>query len=392
MIYRTNPRNQEQLSILGYGCLRFSRKGTSIDQEKAEQEMRIAIEHGVNYFDTAYTYGGSEVCLGKFLAKGYRDKVHIATKLPHYYIKKEDDIERYFREQLERLQTDHVEYYLMHMLNDIAAWERLQSLKITEWIANKKAQGQIQNIGFSFHGNTDNFLKILEAYDWDFCQIQYNYMDEHSQAGRKGLVRAHEKGMPVIIMEPLRGGRLVQGLPKSAVKLLEREEPRRSPAEWGLRWLWNQPEITVVLSGMNDASQVEENVRIASQTEAGCMDKNEMEVIEKVKAEINHCMKVPCTGCGYCMPCPGGVDIPGCFSAYNTRYTDSWFQGMKAYVMCTTLKTNPTNASKCLKCGKCEQHCPQSIAIRKELEQVKKHMENPVYHMAKAIAMRIGKY
>ncbi len=392
MIYRTNPRNQEQLSILGYGCLRFSRKGTSIDQEKAEQEMRIAIEDGVNYFDTAYTYGGSEVCLGKFLAKGYRDKVHIATKLPHYYIKKEDDIERYFREQLERLQTDHVEYYLMHMLNDIAAWERLQSLKITEWIANKKAQGQIQNIGFSFHGNTDNFLKILEAYDWDFCQIQYNYMDEHSQAGRKGLVRAHEKGMPVIIMEPLRGGRLVQGLPKSAVNLLEREEPRRSPAEWGLRWLWNQPEVTVVLSGMNDASQVEENVRIASQTEAGCMDKNEMEVIEKVKAEINHCMKVPCTGCGYCMPCPGGVDIPGCFSAYNTRYTDSWFQGMKAYVMCTTLKTNPTNASKCLKCGKCEQHCPQSIAIRKELEQVKKHMENPVYHMAKAIAMRIGKY
>lgn len=392
MIYRTNPGNQEQLSILGYGCLRFSRKGTGIDQAKAEQEMKIALAHGVNYFDTAYTYGGSEVCLGKFLAKGYRDQVNIATKLPHYYIKREEDIERYFREQLERLQTDHVEYYLMHMLNDIAAWERLQSLKITEWIADKKAQGQIQNIGFSFHGNTENFLKILEAYDWDFCQIQYNYMDEHSQAGRKGLKRAHEKGMAVIIMEPLRGGRLVQGLPKSAVKLLEREEPRRSPAEWGLRWLWNQPEVTVVLSGMNDSLQVEENVRIASQTEAGCMDSHELEVIEKVKAEINRCMRVPCTGCGYCMPCPGGVDIPGCFSAYNTRYTDSWFQGMKAYVMCTTLKTNPTNASKCLKCGKCEQHCPQSIAIRSELEQVKKHMENPLYHIAKAIAGRIGKY
>lgn len=392
MIYRANPRNQEQLSILGYGCLRFSRKGTGIDQAKAEQEMKIALAHGVNYFDTAYTYGGSEVCLGKFLAKGYRDQVNIATKLPHYYIKKEEEIERYFREQLERLQTDHVEYYLMHMLNDIAAWERLQSLKITEWIADKKAQGQIQNIGFSFHGNTENFLKILEAYDWDFCQIQYNYMDEHSQAGRKGLKRAHEKGMAVIIMEPLRGGRLVQGLPKSAVKLLEREEPRRSPAEWGLRWLWNQPEVTVVLSGMNDSLQVEENVRIASQTEAGCMDSHELEVIEKVKAEINHCMRVPCTGCGYCMPCPGGVDIPGCFSAYNTRYTDSWFQGMKAYVMCTTLKTNPTNASKCLKCGKCEQHCPQSIAIRSKLEQVKKHMENPLYHIAKAIAGRIGKY
>ena len=148
----------------------------------------------------------------------------------------------------------------------------------------------------------------------------------------------------------------------------------------------------MVLSGMNDVLQVEENVRIASETEAGCMDSHELEVIEKVKAEINRYMRVPCTGCGYCMPCPGGVDIPGCFSAYNTRYTDSWFQGMKAYVMCTTLKTNPTNASKCLKCGKCEQHCPQGIAIRKELEQVKKHMENPVYHMAKAIAKRIGKY
>ncbi len=234
MLYRTNARNQQQLSILGYGCLRYSRKGTSIDQAKAEQEMRIAIEHGVNYFDTAYTYGGSEACLGKFLAKGYRDKVNIATKLPHYYVKAQGDMERYFQEQLERLQTDHVEYYLMHMLNDIAAWERLKELGITEWIAKKKEKEQIMNIGFSFHGNTNNFLKILEAYDWDFCQIQYNYMDEHSQAGRKGLMRAHEKGMPVIIMEPLRGGRLVQGLPKTAVRLLERQNPKRSPAEWGL--------------------------------------------------------------------------------------------------------------------------------------------------------------
>ncbi len=392
MLYRTNPVNQKPLSILGYGCLRFSRKGTAIDQAKAEKEMQIAIERGVNYFDTAYTYGGSEVCLGKFLSKGYRDQVNIATKLPHYYIKKAGDMERYFKEQLERLRTDHVEYYLMHMLNDIAAWERLKTLGIAEWIEEKKEKGQIQNIGFSFHGNTENFLKILEAYDWEFCQIQYNYMDEHSQAGRKGLKRANEKGIPVIIMEPLRGGRLVQGLPKTAARLLEQENPRRSPAEWGLRWLWNQEEVTVVLSGMNDAAQVEENVRIASEAEAGCMGSHELEVIEKVKVQINHCMKVPCTGCGYCMPCPAGVDIPGCFSAYNTRYTDSWYQGMKAYIMCTTLKTSPTNASKCLKCGKCEQHCPQGISIRKELEQVKRHMENPVYKIAKIVSRRIGKY
>ena len=391
MLYRTNPKNQKQLSILGYGCLRYSKKGTGIDQAKAEEEMRIAIEHGVNYFDTAYTYGGSEVCLGKFLAKGYRDKVTIATKLPHYFVKERGDMERYLTEQLERLQTDHIEYYLMHMLNDTDAWERLKNLGIKEWIAEKKKQGQIENIGFSFHGSTENFLKILEVYDWDFCQIQYNYLDEHSQAGRRGLKRAHEKGMPVIIMEPLRGGRLVQGLPKTAVKLLEKEEPKRSPAEWGLRWLWDQPEVTVVLSGMNDAAQVEENVRIAHEAEAGCMSDHDRQVIEQLKTEINRYMKVPCTGCSYCMPCPAGVDIPGCFAAYNIRYTDSWYQGMKTYVMCTTLKTNPTNASKCLKCGKCEQHCPQNISIRKELEQVKKHMENPVYHIAKLVSKRIGR-
>lgn len=391
MLYRTNPKNQDQLSILGYGCLRYSKKGTGIDQAKAEEEMRIAIEHGVNYFDTAYTYGGSEVCLGKFLAKGWRDKVNIATKLPHYYVKETGDMERFFTEQLNRLQTDHVEYYLLHMLNDTEAWERLKNLGIKEWIAEKKKKGQIENIGFSFHGSTENFLKILEVYHWDFCQIQYNYLDEHSQAGKRGLKRAHEKGMPVIIMEPLRGGRLVQGLPKTAVKMLEQEKPKRSPAEWGLRWLWDQPEVTVVLSGMNDAAQVEENVRIASEAEPGCMNDHDRDVIEKLKTEINRCMKVPCTGCSYCMPCPAGVDIPGCFAAYNIRYTDSWYQGMKTYIMCTTLKTNPTNASKCLKCGKCEQHCPQNISIREELAQVKKHMENPIYHMAKAVSKRIGK-
>ncbi len=390
MLYRTNPKNRQQLSILGYGCLRFSKKGMSTDQEKAERELLLALENGVNYFDTAYTYSGSEECLGKFLAKGHRDKVNIATKLPHYYLKQPGDMERYFKEQLERLRTDHVEYYLMHMLNDVAAWERIKKLGIVEWIEEKKAKGQIQNIGFSFHGNTDNFLKILEAYDWDFCQIQYNYMDEHSQAGKRGLKRAHEKGIPVIIMEPLRGGRLVQGLPKTAAKILQKTG--YSPAEWGLRWLWNQPEVTVVLSGMNDTEQVRENVRIASKAKAGCMTEKGMAVLEQVKSEINRCMKVPCTGCGYCMPCPGGVDIPGCFAAYNTRYTDSWFSGMKDYFMCTTLRTNPTNASRCLKCGKCEQHCPQKISIRKELEQVKKHMESPVWHLAKAIAGRIGNY
>lgn len=392
MQYRENPRNHQSLSILGYGCLRFSRKGGAIDQKKAEEEMRLAIERGVNYFDTAYTYPGSEEALGTFLAKGYRDKVNIATKLPHYYIKKEGDMERFFQEELKRLKTDHVEYYLMHMLNDIAAWERLTELGIQEWIQEKKAEGKIWNIGFSFHGGTENFIKVLDAYDWDFCQIQYNYMDEHSQAGRRGLLHAAEKGIPVIIMEPLRGGRLVQGLPASAKKIIEQASPRRTAAEWGLKWLWNQPQVTVVLSGMNDTSQVEENVRIASEATEGSMTPEELEIIDKIKSEINKYVKIPCTGCGYCMPCPRGVDIPVAFQTYNTSYTDSYFQGLKAYFMCNALRTNHTGASNCIKCGKCKRHCPQEIDIPQELVKVKRRMENPIYKIARMVASKIGKY
>lgn len=392
MLYRENPRNHQYLSALGYGCLRFSKKGGSIDQKKAEAEMKLAVEQGVNYFDTAYTYPGSEVCLGTFLAKGYRDKVKIATKLPHYYIKTPEDLDRYFSEQLVRLKTDHVEYYLMHMLNDVAALERLKGLGLEAWIAGKKASGAIENIGFSFHGGTESFIRIIDAYDWDFCQIQYNYMDEHSQAGRRGLQYASAKGLPVIIMEPLRGGRLVQGLPVTARKLIERANPKRSPAEWGLRWLWNQPEVTVILSGMNDVSQVVENVRIASESTPNSMGKGELAVIERIKDEINKYVKIPCTGCGYCMPCPKGVDIPVCFQAYNTSYTDSFISGLKAYFMCNALRTNPSGASNCVGCGKCERRCPQNISVPRELGRVKRRMEGPIYKIAQKIAGRIGKY
>ncbi|MGN0341422.1 MAG: aldo/keto reductase [Roseburia sp.] len=390
MLYRENPKNGDKLSILGYGCLRYTKKGTSIDQEKAEREMAAAVEAGVNYFDTAYTYGGSEVCLGKFLAKGYRDKVKIATKLPHYYIKQPGDMQRYFAEELERLQTDHVEYYLMHMLNDVKTWNRLVELGIKDWIAEKKRAGEIQNIGFSFHGGCDQFKKIIDVYDWDFCQIQYNYMDEYTQAGVEGLRYAHAKGLPVIIMEPLRGGRLVNALPKEAQHIFQKANHARSFAEWGLRWLWNQPEVTVVLSGMNDVAQVQENVRIADQSPVGNLTREEQKVFDRVKSAINRKIKVPCTGCGYCMPCPFGVDIPTCFAAYNTRHTDGFYSGMKAYFMCTTLKKNKSNAGKCRQCGRCESHCPQAIEIRKQLRQVKRHMENPVYQIAAVIAKILG--
>ncbi len=382
MQYRTNPRNGDELSVLGYGCMRFTKNGNQIDQEKANREMKIALDAGVNYFDVAYTYAGCEEALGKFI-KEYdcRDRIKIATKLPQYYIKKTEDFDRYFNEELERLGTDHIDYYLMHMLNDPATFARLCDLGLKEWIAQKKAKGQIINIGFSFHGNTVRFKELIDAYDWEFAQVQFNYVDEHSQAGIEGIRYANSKNIPIIIMEPLRGGRLVNNLPKKVVEEFAAMKPERSPAEWGLRWIWNHPEVNIVLSGMNDVAQVQENVRIASDATADSLGEEEMAMYARVLKAFNEGVKVGCTGCGYCQPCPQGVDIPGCFSAYNHTYTDSYFIGMKEYLMCTTLRKDKSYASKCIECGACERRCPQSIEIRRELKNVKKRMENPIYRI-----------
>ena len=312
MQYR-NDRNGNPVSQLGFGCMRFTTRGGSIDYEKAEREILLAIERGVNYFDTAYIYSGSEECLGRVLEENRcRDKVNIATKLPQYVMRSLPQVEKTFREELRRLRTDHIDYYLMHMFTDFSEWENLQRLGIESWIAEQKAAGTIRNIGFSYHGNTEIFLRILNAYDWDFCQIQYNYLDEHSQAGREGLRAAAEKGIPVMIMEPLRGGKLVN-LPEKARQALSESGWQGSAAELGLRWLWDQPEVTCVLSGMNSAEMVEENCRIASEAAAGAFTDAERALVETVKTIIRERQKVGCTGCRYCMPCPQGVDIPGTF-------------------------------------------------------------------------------
>ena len=286
MQYRYD-KNGEPLSILGYGCMRFTKKGGRFDVEKAERELMEAINSGVNYLDTAYIYPGSEVLLGEILERNHcRGKVKLATKLPQYLIKSETALNRYFNEQLSRLRTDFIDYYLMHMLTDAAAWEKLLRLGIKEWIAQKKAEGKIHNIGFSFHGNTEMFLKILDAYDWDFCQIQYNYMDEHTQAGRRGLKAAAEKGIPVIIMEPLRGGKLVELLPEPAKRKIAEDKKHRTPAELAFRWLWDQPEVTCVLSGMNTLEMVRENVNTASEAQAGEFAEEDFALIESVRDEI----------------------------------------------------------------------------------------------------------
>ena len=393
MQYRINPRNGQKLSALGYGCMRFTRKGGGIDQEKANRELKLALDRGVNYFDTAYVYPGSEVCLGNFLeAYHCRDQVNIATKLPHYRAKKREDFDAFFDEELKRLKTDHIDYYLLHMLNDAESFRRLCDMGIEDWVQSKKASGAIRNIGFSFHGGTAQFKALVDAWDWDFCQIQFNYMDERSQAGIDGLNYAHEKGLPVIIMEPLRGGKLVSGLPKDAMREFEQMKPARTPADWGLRWIWNHPQVTVILSGMNDVSQVEENCRIASESLPGALTGAELALYDRVLKAITRRERVGCTGCGYCQPCPRGVDIPTCFAAYNDSYAESLFTGLKEYLMCTTMRKVRSNAGLCVKCGKCEQHCPQHLPIRAELDKVKRRLENPAYKVAAAVAPKLFKY
>ena len=386
MLYRSD-RNGRPISQLGYGCMRFTRKGSGIDYEKAEREVLLAIDQGVNYFDTAYIYPGSEECLGRILAENHcRDKVYIATKLPQYVLRTAAAVEKTFREELERLRTDYIDYYLMHMFTDYTQWERLQALGIEDWIAKKKAEGSIRSIGFSFHGDTQMFLKILNAYDWDFCQIQYNYLDEHTQAGRVGLQAAAKKGIPVIIMEPLRGGKLVN-LPEKAKKVLK----NYTPAELGLRWLWNQPEVTCVLSGMNSEEMVKENIRVASEAQPGHLTGEDLEMVETIKGIIREQEKVGCTGCRYCMPCPKGVDIPGIFHYYNLMYMEKKAPARFEFARNVGLRKEPGFATQCVGCGLCESHCPQHLPIRQKLKEADRDLRPLPYKIGIAIARKVTK-
>ncbi len=383
MKYRQDKYGND-ISLLGFGCMRLPRTMGIINIAEAEKQIMAAYNAGVNYFDTAYIYPGSESALGEILEKnGIRKNVNIATKLPHYLIRSRDGAEKLFSEELKRLRTDYIDYYLMHMLGDVATWEKLKELGIDSWIEEKKRSGGIRQIGFSYHGNSEGFCRLLDAYEWDFCLVQYNYMDENSQAGRKGVEYAAQKGIPVFIMEPLRGGKLVNKLPREALKIFENHPVHHTPAQWAFRWLFSQPQITCVLSGMNSMEMVLDNVNTASTTEPGELTDDDEKMLKDVVSAINSRMKVGCTGCGYCVPCPKNVDIPGTFAAYNRRYTESKFWGFVEYTMCTALRKDSTAASNCIDCGKCEKHCPQGIKIRRELKNAQKELETPLYRFVR---------
>jgi predicted aldo/keto reductase-like oxidoreductase len=372
MQYRKDKRSGNELSVLGFGCMRFPP-----DIKKCEELVRAACEGGINYFDTAYMYGKNEAVLGAILEKfNLRDKVFIATKLPLVFCKEAADFDRFFDKELQRLRTDRIDYYLMHMITDLGLWEKLRSWGIEAWIQDKKKSGAIGNIGFSFHGKREEFLKVLDAYDWDFCQIQYNYYDEHYQAGVTGLKRAAAKNIPVIIMEPLLGGKLSTALPKEGTALFKEIHPDWSPSAWGLAWLWDQEEVTVVLSGMNEMAQLTENLSTAERAQSGALGPEERETFGRVRALLSGSFRIACTGCSYCMPCPSHVNIPGCFAAYNLSFAMGFYTGLKHYVMSAGMTSDQTSRTTlCTACGRCEKHCPQKLPIIESLKLVRRRFE-----------------
>jgi len=372
MNYRKIEKNGDELSILGYGCMRYPRKNGSIDYKRTEKQIMTAIENGVNYFDTAYLYPKSEEILGKILKdNNCREKVKIADKLP--IIKTREKIYEIFEKQLNRLKTDYIDYYMIHSLFTFKDWQKLKNIGILDFVDEEKKKGRIINFGFSFHGNLHQFKKIIDDYDWEFCMIQYNYVDENYQAGKEGLEYAASKNIGVIIMEPLKGGMLVDKLPKKGQKIIDDYKIKKSPAEWAFRWVWSHPEVSVVLSGMNEEKHVEDNIEAASYAQANSLNDEELEMLKKVKKEFENKIKVNCTNCTYCIPCPKGVDIPTCFSLYNEK---SMFGGFMSQIWYVNATGDTAAAYKCGQCRICEKKCPQEIAIADELKNVSKSLDH----------------
>lgn len=382
MQYRKFGKTEEAVSVLGFGCMRLpviDADATKIEVDEATRMIRYAIDEGVNYIDTAYPYHGtgmgeagfSEPFVGQVLKEGYREKVNLATKLPSWLIKTREDMDRYLNEQLERLDTNYIDFYLVHTLSK-ALWYPIKELGVRAFLDEAKASGKIKYAGFSFHDDSvELFKEIVDAYEWDFCQIQYNYLDENYQAGKEGLEYAAQKGLGIVIMEPLRGGSLAHKLPKQAQEMFLKADGQKTAVEWALKWIWNHPEVAVLLSGMSEMGHVIENVKLASEATLPCLNDSEVAVVDEVKQYIKERSKVGCTACGYCMPCPFGINIPKNFAIFNEYH---FFDDEKTKIQAKNQYNNrlkkDEKASSCVDCGKCEKHCPQHIAIRKMLDEV----------------------
>ncbi len=394
MLYRKVPKNVDELSILGFGCMRLPvKEDGTIDEERAKSQVRYAIDNGVNYVDTAWPYhmGASEPFLGRALADGYREKVKLATKLPSWLVESREEMDKFLNAQLEKLNTDHIDYYLIHSLAG-ELWDNVEKLGVADFLDRAKADGRIINAGFSFHGSGEDFKRIVDGYDWDFCQIQYNFLDEKNQAGTEGLEYAASKGLGVIIMEPLWGGNLAGKVPPAIEEIWNEAPVKRTAAEWGLRWVWNHPEVTVVLSGMNEEAHVEENLKVAGEAYPNSLTEIELHLVERAEKKYRELMKAGCTGCRYCMPCPQGVDIPACFEIYNNLHMfgdEDMAKFMYAGRLGGALGGEPAFASQCVQCGECMEKCPQHLDIPTLLESVVEDLEGPDLEQRVAMAKQI---
>ena len=375
MQYRILGKTGVRVSALGFGAMRLPTLGkeSDVDEPAAIEMIRYAIDRGVNYVDTGYPYhaGNGEAVVGRALVGGYRQKVHLAAKLPIWSVQQRADCGRLFDEQLAKLQTDYFDFYLLHCLQK-KFWPKMRELGALEWAERLRADGRIRHFGFSFHDTFEAFAEILEGYDWSFCQIQYNFTNEDVQAGTKGLKLAAEKGLGMIIMEPLFGGALAN--PPPPVRAVWQSASRSHPVDLALRWLWNKPEVSLVLSGMSTLEQVRENLEIAARAEVGGLTAEESDLIGRVQQEYRGLSPIPCTKCGYCMPCPNGVDIPVNLELYNHATV---FQGSPV-VLCRNLYYSlpeAQRASACADCGQCEERCPQQIPIRSSLDRVQEQFQ-----------------
>lgn len=378
MHYREFGEIDWRPSALGFGAMRLPTKNDerdNIDKEKAIKMIRYSIDNGVNYIDTAWPYhgGNSEKIVGKALEDGYREKTRIATKLPSWEIENPEDPDHYLDKQLEKLGTDHINFYLLHALNQ-EYWNNYMNLEmdIFDWLENKKEEGKIGHIGFSFHDDLNLFKEIIDSYDWDFCQIQYNYLDQEFQAGKEGLKYASAKDIGVIVMEPLRGGKLAQEPPKPIKNIWKSTNESQNAVEWALKWLWNQPEVSLVLSGMTTMEQVKENIEIADQSGINDLNDEELEAVNRAKEKYQEISPVNCTGCNYCVPCPNGVSIPRNFRLYNRAKIYDEFSSCKEIY---ENMDDDSKASACIRCGECEKVCPQNLEIMDQLEKVASYFE-----------------
>ncbi len=377
MKYREFPNiKDEKISVLGFGCMRlphFDDDTSKIDEETSTKMVRYAIDNGVNYIDTAYPYhqGESENFVAKALKDGYREKVYLATKHPVWLVEKYEDFEKYLDEQLEKLDVDHIDFYLLHALNS-KRWGKMMEHGAIKFLEEARSKGKIKYIGFSFHDELDVFKEIINSYPWDFAQIQLNFMDQEYQAGLEGMKYAADRDVGIIVMEPLRGGSLTSNIPDDIKEIWDSANINRSPAEWCLRWAADHPEVVTILSGMSEMDHVVENVKVADDMEANSLTEKEHKIINTVRDVYLDRLQVNCTSCEYCLPCPEGINIPKIFSIYNNAHMYNNFERAKKQYQ--SMIENGVDASLCINCGQCESECPQSIAIPARIAEIHKEL------------------